>query len=130
MFVEIINPRFNETDAFGHINNTVYAIWFDASRQNISKIFEPTLNPKKLNLIMAHISIDYLSEVFYGTDVKIETYIEKIGTSSIHVTQKLYQNNKLATTGKAILVHYNHELKKSIPIPYNIILELQKHFMK
>ncbi len=35
MFKEIIQPRFNETDALGHINNTVLTQWFEGARDPI-----------------------------------------------------------------------------------------------
>jgi acyl-CoA thioester hydrolase len=35
MFSVNITPRFYETDAFGHINNTVIAGWFEAGRAPI-----------------------------------------------------------------------------------------------
>ena len=73
MFTDTINPRFSETDALGHINNNTYGIWFEAARDSIYKIFIPSLNAKKWNLIMAHSSYDFLAEVHYGKEVIIKT---------------------------------------------------------
>jgi acyl-CoA thioester hydrolase len=127
LFTQIINPRFNETDAFGHINNTVYAIWFDTCRQPILRFFTPSLEPKDMHLILAHTSTDFLREVFYGKDVIVKTALEKVGTSSMHFVHAVYQNDKLCTTGKAVMIHFNHTLKKSIPIPPHIKNDLEKH---
>lgn len=46
MFKEIIQPRFNETDALGHINNTVLTAWFEGARDPIFKLFTPDLDTK------------------------------------------------------------------------------------
>ncbi len=127
MYTEIINPRFNETDAFGHINNTVYSIWFDACRQPILKHFAPSLEPRDMHLILAHTSTDFLREVFYGKDVIVKTALEKVGTSSMHFTHGLYQNGELCTTGKAVMIHFNHSTKQSMAIPNDIKEELVKH---
>lgn len=127
MYTEIINPRFNETDAFGHINNSVYTIWFDLCRQPIVKLFDPTLQPKSMHLILAHTSTDFVREVFFGKDVVVHTALEKVGNSSMHITHGLYQDGQLCTEGKAVMIHFNHTTKESMPIPSNIKEELLKH---
>ena len=127
MFNNIIQPRFSETDALGHINNTTYGIWFEAARDNIYKIFIPDMKVQNWNLIMAHSSYDFLAEVHYGVDVIIKTAVEKIGNSSFHLTHAVYQNNHLCTTSKSVLIHFDHNKKKSVIIPPNIKKELEKH---
>lgn len=39
MFKEIIQPRFNETDASGHINNTVLTAWFEGAHDLFQIIY-------------------------------------------------------------------------------------------
>ena len=127
MYVEKITPRFNETDALGHINNNVYTIWFDLCRFPILEIFEPNLELKNMNFILAHTSTDFLGEVYFGEEVTIHTSIKKVGTSSIHFVHELYQNGKLKTIGNAVMVHFDHKIKKSIAIPSDVKMELEKH---
>lgn len=35
MFTLSLTPRFYETDAFGHINNTVITGWFETAREPV-----------------------------------------------------------------------------------------------
>lgn len=127
MFLKTMEPRFSETDAMGHINNNSYSVWFEVAREPIFRFFSPDLDLKNSNLIMAHISCDFYSEVFYGKEILIKTAIEKIGRSSVNITHALYQNNKLCTTGKAVLIHYDYNEKKSIEIDESIKCLLQEH---
>ena len=127
MFTEIIKPRFLETDALGHINNNTYGVWFEAARDEIFRIFMPTANIKEWNLIMAHSSFDFLKEVFWGKEVIVKTAITKLGNSSIELIHAVYQDGKLCTTGKCILIHYNFVTKTSVKIPDKIRLELENH---
>ncbi|MCJ8299448.1 MAG: hypothetical protein MJK13_11020 [Pseudomonadales bacterium] len=53
MFTNTISPRFLETDALGHINNTVLPMWFEASRDPVFKIFSPELDVNNWKLILA-----------------------------------------------------------------------------
>jgi acyl-CoA thioester hydrolase len=120
MFTEIIKPRFLETDALGHINNNTYGVWFEAARDEIFRIFMPKANVKEWNLIMAHTSFDFLKEVFWGKEVIIKTGVTKLGNSSIELCHAVYQEGKLCTTGKCILIHYNFVSKEAVRIPDNI----------
>jgi len=127
MFTEVITPRFLETDALGHINNNTYGVWFEAARDQFFRIFVPDLDIKKWNLVIAHSSFDFLKEVFFGKDVIVKTGISKIGNSSVDLIHAVYQDGKLCTIGKGIMIHYNLESKKSMAIPETIRYELEKH---
>ncbi len=127
MFTEIIKPRFLETDALGHINNNTYGVWFEAARDEIFRIFMPKANIKEWNLIMAHSSFDFLKEVFWGKEVIVKTGVTKLGNSSIELSHAVYQDGKLCTTGKCILIHFNFVTKTSVKIPDDIRETLEKH---
>ncbi len=127
MFTEKIQPRFLETDALGHINNNTYGVWFEAARDPFFRLFIPDLDAKKWNLIIAHSSCDFLKEVFYGKEVIVKTAISKLGNSSVELTHAVYQNSLLCTTGKGVMIHFNHVSKKSMHIPTSIRNELEKH---
>jgi len=127
MFTEYITPRFLETDALGHINNNTYGVWFEAARDKVFRIFVPDSDIKKWNLVMAHSSFDFLKEVFWGKQVIIKTAVSKIGTSSVELSHAVYQDGRLCTTGKCVLIHYDFAQKVSIPIGDDIRQVLEKH---
>ncbi len=127
MFTEIIKPRFLETDALGHINNNTYGVWFEAARDEIFRIFMPKANIKEWNLIMAHTSFDFLKEVFWGKEVIVKTGVAKLGNSSIELCHAVYQDGKLCTTGKCIIIHYDFETKQAVSIPEKIRAKLETH---
>lgn len=77
-----IQPRFNETDGLGHINNTVMPVWFEAAREPIFAIFNPSLNLAEWNLIVAGFTIAYTSPTQYGQPVEIKTWISRVGNAS------------------------------------------------
>ncbi len=130
MFTELIQPRFLETDALGHINNNTYGVWFEAARDQFFRLFIPDLDVKKWNLVIAHSSYDFLKEVFYGKQVVVKTGIAKLGNSSVELVHAVYQEGKLCTIGKGIMIHYNLQTKKSMPIPDPIRIELEKHLFQ
>ncbi|WP_410209123.1 acyl-CoA thioesterase [Aquirhabdus sp.] len=117
MFYMTVLPRFYETDAFGHINNTVIAGWFEAAREPIFRIFTPELDIKKLTLILARIEIDFVAQTHYGQEVILKTGIEHVGNSSFVVVQEAWQSNLLVAKGKAVQVYFDFDTQKSDRIP-------------
>jgi acyl-CoA thioester hydrolase len=127
MFKLTINPRFLETDALGHINHTVIPMWFESGREPLFRLFNPKLNVKAWNLIMAKIEISFNQQIFFGKPVDIHTYIKKIRNTSIIIRQEVWQAEELCAIGEIINIHFNHQTQKAIRIPPKIRGELEKH---
>ena len=125
---ESITPGFYETDALGHINNTVVPMWFEKARTPLFKIFTPDLDPKKWELILAKIEVEYLRELDYRITVTIKTGIQHIGNSSFLIRQELFQDGKLAARGLTTLVRFDHGTKKSYALTEDLRNELEKYF--
>lgn len=121
-----LTPRFNDTDALGHINNASYSTWFEEARKPVFEFFVPDLDPKKWNLIIARVEIDFLAQGEYQKNALIKTSVEKIGNSSFVLLQEAYQENNLICRGKSILVHFDYLTQKSKPIPTEIRTKLEK----
>ena len=113
-------PRFNETDALGHINNTVIPIWFESAREPIFKIFNPELAVAKWNLIVAGFSINYKAQTYLGKEVQIDTQVIDIGNASFKLKQQCYQKGILTAESIVSMVHFNYQTNKSVPIPKEI----------
>lgn len=127
---QTITPRFYETDALGHINNTVINGWFETGRTPLFQIFNPEMNLGTWNLILARVEIDYVAQTHYGTDVEIRSWIERIGNSSFIVAQEAWQNDACVAKGKAVQVFFNYSTQKTEPIPDIFRKELEKYVLK
>lgn len=127
---QTITPRFYETDALGHINNTVINGWFETGRTPLFQIFNPEMNLGTWNLILARVEIDYVAQTHYGTDVEIRSWIERIGNSSFVVAQEAWQNDACVAKGKAVQVFFNYSTQKTEPIPDIFRKELEKYVLK
>lgn len=113
MFIEKVMPRFSETDALGHINNTALPIWFEAARTPFFKFFTPDLNPHDWKLIVAKIEVEFKGELFYGHEVEIHSSIARIGNSSFVIKQAVYQRKTLCAVGLATMVRFDFNDKKA-----------------
>ena len=75
MFSETLTPRFSDTDALGHINNTMIPVWFEGARDPVFKLFTPTLDLTAWPLILAKIEVNFEAQIYYGKPIEVRTYI-------------------------------------------------------
>lgn len=117
MFTETIDPRFAETDALGHINNTVVPVWFEQAREPIFRFFVPSMKPAEWNLIIARIEVDYVAQLEFGAPVEVRTWLSRLGNSSMTVSQEVWQQGRCGARGKAVMIHFDYRQQRSLPIP-------------
>lgn len=127
MFTKTITPRFSETDALGHINNTVFSVWFEEGREPVFRIFNPDLSLGRWNLILARVEVDFVAQTHYGKPVEVRTWIERIGGASFVVAQEAWQAGACVARGKAVQVFFNYDTQKSEPLPVAYRTALEAH---
>ncbi|WP_440945189.1 acyl-CoA thioesterase [Methanosarcina sp. T3] len=129
MFSINVSPRFGDIDGLGHVNNTVLPVWFETGRNAIFRLFSPDLDlsPDVWHLILVRTEFDFLSQMYFRSDVEIRTFVAKIGNSSFTVGHEAWQEGELKVRGQAVLVYYDFKLQKAIPLPDSIREILKRH---
>ncbi|MBB5322387.1 acyl-CoA thioesterase [Marinobacter oulmenensis] len=127
MFSLEIEPRFSDTDALGHISNTSLPVWFEQGRTPIFRMFHPSLEVGTWPLIIARLEVDLMAQSYWHMPVEIRTGVGKIGNTSFHVIQEAWQNGKQIARGKCVLIHFDYEQEKSLPIPSEVRSKLEEH---
>lgn len=127
MFYYEFQPRFSDTDALGHISNTTLPVWFEQARMPLFRIFHPTLDVKTWPLIIARVEVDFVAQSYWHLPVEVRTGVGKIGNSSFQAAQEAWQDGKLIARGKAVLIHFDYEAEKALPIPSDIRSQLTEH---
>ena len=101
----VIEVRFADTDAMGHVNNAVYLTYCETAR--ITYWTDVTGEPVRLgtagaeSLILAEARITYRAPAFHGQAVTVETRATRIGRSSFTLEHRL---TAAVATGEATLV--------------------------
>ena len=127
MFSTSIHPRFSDTDALGHINNTVIPVWFLEAREPVLRLFSPTLDIQSAALAVVRIEIDYLAETRFGSDVEIRTLVARLGNSSLQLAQEVWQDDRLTARGLATLVNFDPQARRATAIPEAVREALSGH---
>lgn len=127
MFRTRIHPRFCDTDALGHVGNTVIPVWLLEGRESILRLFAPDLDFRKASLVVVRTEIDFLAEVRYGTDVEVTSAVEKIGNSSLVVRQEVRQQEAACCRARTVMVNFDPATRRSRAIPEGVRRQLEEH---
>jgi acyl-CoA thioester hydrolase len=115
-FVTSQRLRFCDTDGLGHVNNAVYAVMYEAGRAEMMQ--EAGLQSAQTShaVVIARLELDFLREMNWPGEVRIETAIARIGTKSIHLRQRLLVDGELTSRAASILAIINTKTRRSVPI--------------
>jgi acyl-CoA thioester hydrolase len=130
MLTDTFPVRFYETDALKHVSNTVLVGWFEAARFSIFKLFTPELDLDNWPLILANYKVDFLQQIYLGSEVTVKTGVSRIGTSSFVVYQELWQDDTLKAKGTTTMVHFDYKTQRSAPINDEVKAELEALFVE
>lgn len=108
-----VQVRFSDTDALGHVNNAVYATYAELGRVE----FVRSLDMPPGGFILARLAIDYRSQVRLGQRVRVETWVERIGNSSVTMRQVVHADDTPAAEIEAVAVWFDYGADRPLPIP-------------
>lgn len=106
-----IQMRFADTDALGHLNNGSYAVYAETARLEFLGI----LGDVRRTLILAHLAIDFRRQVRFGEPVYVETWVEKIGTTSVTMRHLVRAKGEPAAEVRAVVVRFDYAAERATP---------------
>jgi acyl-CoA thioester hydrolase len=107
--------RFGDLDRQGHVNNAVFATFFESGRVVILYEEKYGLIKPGASFVLAHLSIDFLGEIRWPGEVEIGTAIAAVGNSSLKVHQALFVKGACVATAENTLVMVDKETHKPCP---------------
>jgi acyl-CoA thioester hydrolase len=122
--------RFGDLDPQGHVNNTVFATFFETGRVMLLREPSNLLNPPGATSVLARLDINFLREMHWPGEVTIGTATTRIGRSSYTFLQALFQDGQCTATGEATMVMIDAATRKARPLPEHVIARLQSLMMR
>ena len=95
VFVTTQRLRFCDTDRLGHVNNAVYSVMCEAGRSELMQeagLLEPGSGHA---VVIARLELDFLREMNWPGEIRIDTAIYRIGQKSVQVRQHVHQGDTL-----------------------------------
>ena len=108
--------RFCDTDALGHVNNAVYAVMCEAGRAELA-IKCGLLAPEQGRaVVIARMELDFLREMTWPGEVRVETEVARLGTKSFRFHQRLIQDGTLVARALSVLAVIDTATRRAIPL--------------
>jgi acyl-CoA thioester hydrolase len=115
-----ITTRWTDNDAYGHVNNVVYYLWFDTV-VNQFLISHGTLDIHEGDAIGLVIEshCNYFSPVTFPEPVTAGLCVSKLGNSSVRYEVGIFRGDEdqVAAQGHFVHVYVDRLSRKPIPMP-------------
>ena len=111
--------RWDDIDAFGHVNNAKYLVFAQEARFHWSFVqFEgKDEQPSIVEMVVARAEVDFIEPIYEGGRfVDVHLWVDKIGTSSFGMVYEISDNGVLFARIKSVQVMVSLETKKSRPL--------------
>jgi len=112
-----VEIRWSDVDAYMHVNNAVYATYFEECRD---EWVERTLGAAgdSWDLVLARVAIDFRRELrLEDEEVTVSCALERIGNSSLTLREQIRtRDGDLAAEAEAVLVARDRTIGRSRPL--------------
>jgi acyl-CoA thioester hydrolase len=105
--------RYGDTDRQGHVNNAVFATFFETGRVELLHLGQHPVADDGCSFVIAHLGVDFRAEILWPGEVVIGTRVTKVGASSIRLAQALFQGDRCNATAETVIVQIDQTTKKS-----------------
>ena len=113
-FKHEIKTRFKDLDAFNHVNNAIFLSYIEDARMLFFKKWD--INLKEKSLIVAAITIDYISQLHHPSKLIIGQKISRLGTKSFDILSVIFLDKKPICSSTVTIVCYNFISKQTVPL--------------
>ena len=114
-----IQLRFNDFDALGHVNNSVYFSFYDLGKTSyFTEVLPEVSISKEVGVVIGHIEVSFLLPVYPGENVAVETAVTEIGNKSFKLLQHLIdvETNEVKCICQTVMVCFDAKTKTTRPI--------------
>ena len=117
--------RYGDTDRQGHVNNAVFTTLLETGRVELFHEGPVSLMDPGCSFVIAHLSLDFISELRWPGRVEIGTRVVATGRSSIRLEQALFQHDRLAARAQTVIVQVNGQTRRGQALSEGLVARLR-----
>jgi acyl-CoA thioester hydrolase len=106
------NVRFADLDPNQHVNNAVYATYFETGRVTLVKDRSNGLMPPGLSWMLARLDIHFRSELRWPGSIEMGLGVAKFGRTSVTFDQVVFSEGKCIASAQAVTVLIDEATRK------------------
>lgn len=110
-FRHVLNPRFADLDVNHHLNNVAIVGLMQEARVRLHEKYAGLPDSRPFALIVANLSIDYLSDGTYPAAIEVFGGIAAIGRTSHTIEQLMLQEGRAVALLRTVMVRTDRGVK-------------------
>jgi acyl-CoA thioester hydrolase len=120
------NVRFADLDPNQHVNNAVYASYFETGRVTLMKDRSFGLMPEGLAWMLVRLDIHFRAELRWPGTIELGLGVVKFGRTSVTFDQVVFSQGKCVASAQSVNVLIGESSRKPTPLTAGIIENLQR----
>ena len=117
----VINTRWRDMDALGHLNHAIYLEYMETARVDVYTQlgFSGIRKDMDESTILGSMDVHYLSQVKHPASLDVGHRICRVGSKSFDFLAAIFIENEENPVCSALfkMVAFNYDLDKAIPVP-------------
>jgi acyl-CoA thioester hydrolase len=119
------NVRFGDLDPNQHVNNAVYATYFETGRVTLMKLLEYGLTPPGLAWIMVRLDIHFRAELHWPGTIELGLGVAKLGRTSVTFEQVVFSEGKCIASAMSVAVMIDEASRRPTPLTAEVLEKLR-----
>ena len=114
-----IQTRWRDLDAFGHVNNAVFATYIETARGTLFKRWSLPFDGTGKSLIVASMTINYLKQLKHPSNIIVGLKINKVGNTSFNIESYIFNEKDIQNpiaTSNVVIVCFDFDNQKPVPV--------------
>ena len=114
-----IQTRWRDLDAFGHVNNAVFATYIETARGTLFKRWSLPFDGTGKSLIVASMTINYLKQLKHPSNIIVGLKINKVGNTSFNIESYIFNEKDIQNPiakSNVVIVCFDFDNQKPVPV--------------
>jgi len=120
------NVRFADLDPNQHVNNAVYATYFETGRVTLMKDRSYGLVPEGLGWIMVRLDMHFRAELRWPGVIEMGLGVSKFGRTSVSFDQVVFSQGRCVASAQAVTVLIDETTRKPTSLTPELIAKFQR----
>jgi acyl-CoA thioester hydrolase len=120
------NVRYADLDPNQHVNNAVYASYFETGRVTLMKDRSRGLMPPGLSWMMVRLDMHFRAQLHWPGAIEMGLGLVKFGRTSVTFDQVVFSEGQCVASARSVSVLLDEATRKPTPLTPDILANFQR----